>query len=47
MPYALAVHDGRLFAALGDGAVIETRNGGDSWITLELEADLPRLHALA
>ena len=26
MPYALAVRDGRLFAALGDGTVIETRD---------------------
>ena len=34
MPYALAVHDGRLFAALGDGTVIETRDGGDTWSAL-------------
>ena len=47
MPYALAVHDGRLFAALGDGTVIETRDRGDTWSALRLDADLPRLHALA
>ena len=40
-------HDGRLFAALGDGTVIETRDRGDTWSALRLDADLPRLHALA
>jgi photosystem II stability/assembly factor-like uncharacterized protein len=47
MPYAFAVHDGRLFAALGDGTIIETRDGGDSWSALRLDADVARLHALA
>jgi photosystem II stability/assembly factor-like uncharacterized protein len=47
MPYALAVHDGRVFAALGDGTVMETQDGGDTWTPVRLEADLPRLGALA
>jgi photosystem II stability/assembly factor-like uncharacterized protein len=48
MPYALAAADGRVFAGLGDGRVLETRDGGDSWNTLRLEGDaLDRLGALA
>jgi photosystem II stability/assembly factor-like uncharacterized protein len=47
MPYALAVRDGRLFAALGDGSVIDTRDGGDSWNALRLDGDLRHLNSLA
>ena len=46
MPYALAARDGRLFAALGDGTLIETRDGGDSWAGLQLDTKLLRLGAL-
>ena len=48
MPYALTVADGRVFAGLGNGTVLETRDGGDSWTELRLAGDgLPALHALA
>jgi photosystem II stability/assembly factor-like uncharacterized protein len=48
MPYALAAADGRLFAGLADGRLLETRDGGDSWTTLELQGDaLGALSALA
>ena len=33
--------------ALGDGTVIETRDRGDSWAALRMEAELPRLSAPA
>jgi photosystem II stability/assembly factor-like uncharacterized protein len=48
MPYALAAGNGRVFAGLADGRVLETADGGDSWSELRLEGDaLTRLHALA
>jgi photosystem II stability/assembly factor-like uncharacterized protein len=48
MPYALAAGDGRVFAGLADGRVLETTDGGDSWGELPLQGDpLTRLHALA
>jgi photosystem II stability/assembly factor-like uncharacterized protein len=48
MPYALVAADGRVFAGLSDGRVLETRDGGDSWTALRLEGDaLDRLGALA
>jgi photosystem II stability/assembly factor-like uncharacterized protein len=48
MPYALAVADGRLFAGLGDGTLLETRDGGDSWQDVRLAGDeLRAIHALA
>ena len=44
MPYALAVADGRVFAGLCDGALLETRDGGDSWQRLdERSPSRPRL----
>ena len=45
MAYALAfAPDGRLFAALSDGRILE----GDGWRPLELRGDpLDELHALA
>ena len=48
MPYALAAGDGRVFAGLADGRVLETTDGGGSWGELPLQGDaLTRLHALA
>src|SRR3954454_23867790 len=32
--YALAVGDGRLFAGLGDGTLLQSEDGGDSWSEL-------------
>jgi photosystem II stability/assembly factor-like uncharacterized protein len=47
MPYALAAGDGRIFAALGDGTVLETRDGGDTWPAVSLDAGVAALNALA
>jgi photosystem II stability/assembly factor-like uncharacterized protein len=48
MPYALAAGEGRVFAGLADGRVLETTDGGGSWGELPLQGDaLTRLHALA
>jgi photosystem II stability/assembly factor-like uncharacterized protein len=48
MPYALVATDGRLFAGLADGQLWESRDRGDSWRALRLEADaLDGLVALA
>jgi photosystem II stability/assembly factor-like uncharacterized protein len=48
MPYALVATDGRLFAGLADGQLWASRDRGDSWRALRLEADaLDGLVALA
>ncbi len=49
MPYALAFDsDGRLFAALSNGRVLSSADGGESWAPLEFRGDsLAELHALA
>ncbi|HET9675330.1 MAG TPA: hypothetical protein VFP31_11030 [Gaiellaceae bacterium] len=48
MPYALAAGDGRVFAALRDGTLLETRDGGDTWASARFEgAETLGLHALA
>ena len=48
MPYALVAGDGRLFAALADGQIWESRDGGDSWSGSTFKGDsIPAVHALA
>jgi photosystem II stability/assembly factor-like uncharacterized protein len=48
MPYALLVHDGRLFAGLGDGRLYESGDGGETWKPVELTGqELARVIALA
>ena len=41
MPYAFAFVDGRLFAALSDGRLYESRDLGDSWAEAALEGERP------
>ena len=33
--YALATGQGRLFAGLGDGTLLQSEDGGDSWSALD------------
>ena len=48
MPYALAAADGRVFAALADGRLLETADTGDSWREDALGGDaVGALNALA
>jgi GrpB-like predicted nucleotidyltransferase (UPF0157 family) len=48
MPYALVAADGRVFAALADGGLWESRDRGDTWRASVLRGDpLPALNALA
>ena len=47
MPYALVAADGRLFAGLADGAIWESRDGGDSWAAAGVEGEVTALRALA
>jgi photosystem II stability/assembly factor-like uncharacterized protein len=48
MPYALVATEGRLFASLADGQIWESRDRGDSWGRLQLQAaELDALFALA
>ncbi len=47
MPYALVAAEGRLFAGLGDGAIWESEDRGETWRACLLSAALPELHALA
>jgi photosystem II stability/assembly factor-like uncharacterized protein len=48
MPYALVAEDGRLFAALANGTIWESRDGGDTWGEVAVDGDAPvRIHALA
>jgi hypothetical protein len=47
MPYALVATAGRLFAGLSDGQIWESRDRGDSWHALQIDAAIPGLNALA
>src|SRR5437764_1926497 len=47
MPYALVADDSRLFAALADGQIWESRDGGDSWAAANVVGEVPALRALA
>jgi photosystem II stability/assembly factor-like uncharacterized protein len=47
MPYALIAAEDRLFAGLGDGAIWESEDRGETWRACLLSEALPELHALA
>ena len=47
MPYALVVHDGRVFAGLANGELWQGLDRGDTWRRCELALPVERLVALA
>lgn len=47
-PYALLLADGALYAGLGDGRLLQSLDGGDTWAEMHLMGDVPpRITALA
>ena len=47
-PYALLMRGGVLYAGLGDGRLLSSPDGGDTWTELALDGDRPaRISALA